>query len=205
MNDIQIKKWEKTRKLGKVKFVLLYGALIWGVATPILKNIFTYYIFNTPISSISITIDLIIFPIIGILWGVIIWNITEKKYLSSMPIVKETELIKILVHDTWGFNSTIYPQLNMVIDNVKPAFYHFENPGSFGIYFKPDFDSDLIEKMIYDIKDVCSANIENLENSTLSKCTSLFTYEINFFGEIINAPMGGSEIYNKNNIIWKLP
>lgn len=119
-------------------------------------------------------------------------------------MVKEKELVKILLHDTWGFNNTIYPLVDKMIGDVRPSYYDFGNPGSFHIFFKPDFNSLTIEQLISDLKGLCGSHRDILENTSLSKCSAVFTYETDFFGGIKAAPMGGSEIHGKGNIIWSL-
>lgn len=68
----KLKKWENMRKKGMTRFVLLYGVLFWGGLTGIVVMFFL-----GPIA-------LLLFPISGIFFGVIMWNIGESKYRKAM-------------------------------------------------------------------------------------------------------------------------
>ena len=80
MNEKQIHKWEKTRKMGKKKFIFYYGVLFWGLLTGFLFPIIGLILFKKTLSLSDFIISLIIFPLGGILFGLTMWHSSEKKY-----------------------------------------------------------------------------------------------------------------------------
>lgn len=76
------KKWARTRIMGMPKYVLIYGALMWGVLTSIIFQILSMYAkgfhyTNFVAELISPTISLMI---AGVLFGVSTWLSSENKY-----------------------------------------------------------------------------------------------------------------------------
>ena len=80
MTEKQFAKWAKTRKMGRERFIWLHGVLIWGISTAILWSIFMMVSqgFNT--LPLNLAIALILFPIGGYFWGILMWKLSEKKY-----------------------------------------------------------------------------------------------------------------------------
>ncbi len=76
-------RWEKTRTIGKLRFILVYGVVIWGLITAALYSVITYFWQHPePWYSVFIT-SFIVFPVMGIVWGLLVWHFSEKKYLKS--------------------------------------------------------------------------------------------------------------------------
>ena len=80
----QMKKWEEKRKQGKIKFIMTTGVICWGVTTGILWSLAMFFIDQNP-KTLKLFISFFIpgiigFPIGGYFWGLIMWNLTEKKY-----------------------------------------------------------------------------------------------------------------------------
>ena len=46
MNEKQNNKWEKTRQMGKKKFVFYYGVLFWGLLTGLIFPLVRLILFN---------------------------------------------------------------------------------------------------------------------------------------------------------------
>jgi hypothetical protein len=80
MKEDKLKKWEKTRKLGIVKFILIYGVLLWGVPVGIIWTIIMEIIFLGNAWFSTLIIALIVFPISGIAFGSIMWHYAENNY-----------------------------------------------------------------------------------------------------------------------------
>lgn len=84
INPIQMEKWEKTRQLGKKKFIIKSGVLGWGLPFVIGWPIIMFFITSgerTLFKLISLFFTaLIVFPIGGYFSGLTMWNLSEKKY-----------------------------------------------------------------------------------------------------------------------------
>ena len=72
-------KWEKIRKGGLLRFVLLWGVLFWGLGTAILYSLFMSLVAHVDFLGI-LPISLIAFPIGGIFFGLTVWWLSERKY-----------------------------------------------------------------------------------------------------------------------------
>lgn len=85
------KKWEITRRKGKKRFMIINGALAWGIPTAVLWILGMSYM-NPEFSTLFMSIvALIVFPIGGLLWGKFMWEWTEKAYGKHMQSSNETE------------------------------------------------------------------------------------------------------------------
>jgi len=75
-----VEKWEKTRTIGFLKFIIIYGALSWGILSGLFYFLITR-IFqpSTPVVK-NLIVSLILFPVAGLLWGMTMWYIGEKRY-----------------------------------------------------------------------------------------------------------------------------
>lgn len=83
MKDDQFKAWEKTRTKGKLKFVLVTGVLLWGL--PML--IFMAFInkpFTDGFTSKSAIIHCIVWPLAGVVYGLLTWHYSERKYKKNL-------------------------------------------------------------------------------------------------------------------------
>ncbi len=82
MNKNSLDKWNKIINNGKKKFILKYGVLGWGFTTGIVYTIINYFTEQPIIIKEFIfisSITLIIFPLLGILWGSFMFNYMRKK------------------------------------------------------------------------------------------------------------------------------
>ena len=79
MNEKQIKQWEKTRKMGKRKYVIKW-VLYWGIMTAITWSLLMHFWVPEEPWYIRPVIALILFPITGLFVGLFNWNYIEKKY-----------------------------------------------------------------------------------------------------------------------------
>ncbi len=82
MNEKQLKKWEKIRNKGKMRFILVNGVVYWGVFTALLWSFFMAKMSGTPFLS-YFCVAIIMFPVGGLAFGFLVWKMSEKKYLTA--------------------------------------------------------------------------------------------------------------------------
>lgn len=73
-------RWAKVRKQGFWRFVLLRGALGWGICTALLWSIAMWFLrpgFNI---YFGLPVALILFSLGGIAWGTFVWWIGEWRF-----------------------------------------------------------------------------------------------------------------------------
>lgn len=81
MNDQMprdIKRWEARRKLGKEKFILLYGVILWGGSAGTIATLIDCWRRGFSVSKLLIAA--IIWPVGGWFVGSIMWSKSEEKY-----------------------------------------------------------------------------------------------------------------------------
>lgn len=83
MKDKDFENWQETRKDGMIHFILLGGLLSYGLPMFIVMAWVTKP-FANGYTSTSAIIHYIVWPIAGILFGAIMWFITEQRYLSEV-------------------------------------------------------------------------------------------------------------------------
>ena len=76
-------KWEVTRSKGPVSFVLLRGALGWGVPVAILWSLLMWLVSPDKHLPTLLVLAIIIFPLGGVIWGVVMWFVLERMYVRS--------------------------------------------------------------------------------------------------------------------------
>ena len=92
-------KWNLIKKGGKAKFILLYGVLLWGISTAIISVIYSYLFLPNTHHIRFYIILLIIFPVLGLLWGWIQWIMFENLYRSKQDIeYYKIDFIALFVH-----------------------------------------------------------------------------------------------------------
>jgi membrane associated rhomboid family serine protease len=81
--------WQRTRKRGKVRFVLLNGVLIWGLVTAFIFCVIMALFFKQFGSLMHVALAAAAFTIIGA-WGTaILWNRNEKKLTYWRSLAKK--------------------------------------------------------------------------------------------------------------------
>ncbi|MBA6329463.1 hypothetical protein H4J46_16235 [Colwellia sp. MB02u-6] len=83
MKDDQFKVWESTRTKGKLNFVLFTGVLSWGLPMFIFIA-FMNKPFSDGFTSKSAIIHYIVWPLAGVLFGVLTWFMSERKYKKEL-------------------------------------------------------------------------------------------------------------------------
>lgn len=80
----QIVKWEKTRKLGMVKYILLHGVFYWGLPMALFLTAFNYKILNQGTLKAQLSINIPLFILGGALFGFLTWRTYEGLYKRYM-------------------------------------------------------------------------------------------------------------------------
>ena len=75
-------KWTKTRQMGRWRFVFLRGAIGWGVPIALVWSAVMARHGSTTFFG-WLQIALVIFPIGGLVWGLVMWRVNEKRYLAE--------------------------------------------------------------------------------------------------------------------------
>jgi hypothetical protein len=82
-------KWQKTRQLGRTKFIWIYGVVLWGITTGVLWTMFMVAFFlwlggaDVSLSKhplFLMTLNVIGFMYGGYFWGKMVWDVLEKAY-----------------------------------------------------------------------------------------------------------------------------
>jgi len=85
LNQKQKARWASIRQRGLTRFVIFNGMIGWGLSTAILFALLDTYFERKVIAFDAEFIEnlvtsLIIFPVGGIVWGIVVWFWTEKSY-----------------------------------------------------------------------------------------------------------------------------
>jgi hypothetical protein len=80
MNEKKVKRWERTRKMGKTRYIIVYGVLIWGIVAGLSFPFIQWILFNQPPGPSRFVLSLIVFQITGIFVGIVTWNNSERMY-----------------------------------------------------------------------------------------------------------------------------
>lgn len=79
MNSEQREKWKRIRLKGKTRYIILRGALAWGLPVGLIYSLWTHWY-----ESIIVKIQsVVIFMICGLIGGLLYWMSMEKKYKSE--------------------------------------------------------------------------------------------------------------------------
>ncbi|MDO3678486.1 hypothetical protein [Paenibacillus ehimensis] len=78
-NEDKAAKWQKTRQLGKAKYVMYYGVAMWGISLAVLFTAIEWLTQQTLTPS-WFTIRIIVFGIIGFFIANFRWDGNERKY-----------------------------------------------------------------------------------------------------------------------------
>jgi hypothetical protein len=89
MKARQFKKWEEIRKKGKKKFILHHGVIGWGLPCGVLFPFVSSFLENSSVrfdqSFFSLlAASLVLFPLVGILFGLWIWHGLEQAYKKNI-------------------------------------------------------------------------------------------------------------------------
>lgn len=76
-------KWEKTRKIGVLRYVLVYGVLFWGGLSGVLFSLMKVLTKPSVAFLSTVTYALPIFMVGGIVFGAFMWRVTEWQYRAA--------------------------------------------------------------------------------------------------------------------------
>ena len=72
-------RWRKYHDGGKMRYVILFGVLGWGLITAFLFSVYPL-LFGNPFDWSRALSSFVAFPIGGIFWGLYTWHSMEKRY-----------------------------------------------------------------------------------------------------------------------------
>ena len=81
--DRHMEKWENVRKEGKWRFILVHGVLFWGLMMTLTMLLFNLLIHPEKTLTwvlIEFVMYLIGFSLGGVVWGLVVWRSSEKRY-----------------------------------------------------------------------------------------------------------------------------
>ncbi|MCA9323257.1 MAG: hypothetical protein KDB53_21145 [Planctomycetes bacterium] len=78
--DKYLDQWSETRKRGKLRYVLAYGVVGWGVLTAVLFSFIMSLMGDGGTFLSYLAVSIIVFPIGGILFGSTMWTWSERKH-----------------------------------------------------------------------------------------------------------------------------
>jgi hypothetical protein len=79
----QLKKWAKTRQMGRTRYIWLYGVIGWGLATGVLWAILMAFLNGRDRLPMYFVLGVIIFPIGGYFFGSWTWAKLEEKFRQA--------------------------------------------------------------------------------------------------------------------------
>lgn len=78
--SVDWKRWEAMREMGRLYFVLLVGAVGWGLSSALLFSVVVYaFVSGVEFKSV-LGSSLMIFPVAGIFWALSTWQTREREY-----------------------------------------------------------------------------------------------------------------------------
>jgi hypothetical protein len=87
-----MKRWEKIRAKGRIRFILLNGVIYFGgwmfIFTRFIFPSIAEYLFGWKMSYLPMYESLILWLLMGLLWGISTWWLNEKSYLQEIDKVR---------------------------------------------------------------------------------------------------------------------
>ena len=85
----RFERWERIRAKGKCSFILKYGVVYFGLGTALAFSvIFSLVVPNASFLSV-LPWSIILFPLGGVVWAVIMWALSERAYQMHKPSEKD--------------------------------------------------------------------------------------------------------------------
>jgi len=69
---------------GRKRYIIVYGVLLWGLLTAVFALALQQLYFKRPIHIADIVFAFIVFPVCGILFGVLMWARLKARYHATM-------------------------------------------------------------------------------------------------------------------------
>jgi len=83
-NSFLIQRWEKVRKAGKGRFIIIHGVIGWGCLTAILVSILSALTSGFTWSIGPVIKNFVTYPIGGVFFGWWLWNYFEEEYIRGV-------------------------------------------------------------------------------------------------------------------------
>lgn len=94
MKEKEFNSWSKSRRKGKLKFILINGVLAWGMPMFFLMTFMLNDAFDESGLIMShVRINAVIWTITGLFFGISVWFFSEYKYKKEVANRKEPEQI----------------------------------------------------------------------------------------------------------------
>lgn len=84
-----IERWAKLRAMGSVKFVLIWGVLIWGGTNGLVISGVRWAMTGRPPSAILFGASFTVCLLGGVLFGTFLWSRNERTYRAEMSKIKD--------------------------------------------------------------------------------------------------------------------
>lgn len=84
-----IEKWAETRRMGMIRYTLLHGMLAWGMP---MFFIMTYVVNKKPDKPELVAVSAALWAFGGLCFGLVMWNLSEKKYQKHIASIKPPPL-----------------------------------------------------------------------------------------------------------------
>ncbi len=76
----QRRRWIEIKNKGRKRFILIYGILGFGLTTAVLSEVFHILFFHYAFEIPDFIIKLLLWPIIGWIWGSLMWRWSMKQW-----------------------------------------------------------------------------------------------------------------------------
>lgn len=97
MSPKQIRRWAKTRQMGRTRFVWLIGVLGWGLISGLCFPLVIAVVGSAyPVVPgwerypVNLAMSLLLFPIGGYFFGVCTWWVTEREYQRATRVDEDS-------------------------------------------------------------------------------------------------------------------
>ena len=83
-----LKSWDTLRARGKWSFILIKGVLFWGGSMFVIMGLFLPSLTHSPnaLTPRLLIANAVIWPLGGLLWGVTVWWLMERKYNKAQRL-----------------------------------------------------------------------------------------------------------------------
>ena len=83
VSEKRFEKWARTREMGPVRYILVYGVLFWGMLTAAFTILLTWALFGRNITIEQVLINLFTFALGGVIFGAWTWSSSERAFAAA--------------------------------------------------------------------------------------------------------------------------